>query len=160
MIMYSGIMTIGDTESNLEYVCGKLSLKKDIKFGWQRSYRFINQLTGNAYYIDAVNGDDELNEMFDADLECDNDEMCPFWVNNLSRSESLYPLIVNEEYYNDYCRLVYHCMANSGNKVILFLPKFAETRDELIAGVINFKKFLRLLSERQILCGISYVITL
>lgn len=157
-------MTFGDDKSDFENIYGKLRLKKESTFGWPKTYKFINKIQGTSYIVqpnvEAENYYDVLNRDFDACIECDNDLLCPFWVNDQSKDESLFPLCVDESIFNDYCRIIYHCIKYSVNNTILFLPKFSETCEEIVAGVISYKKFLKLLNEKKVLCGICYIITL
>jgi len=164
MIMHLRILTVND-DFDLSKCFETLMLEKDEAFGWETEYKFVSQIKGGWYTISPVISEGEnfyekINDICEGKLECDNALLCPFWANKHSIEYSLYPLIVNERYFNDFCRILYHCVKNSKNNIIIFLPKFAEVKDDLLAGTISIRNFIKLLSTQKILCGMCYVITI
>ena len=106
----------------------------------------------------------EINEdYFSAVKICDSDfEIIPGensfkWVSRKTR-ENLTPFIINSGFHETFVNIIYYLLENAPLKKILFQTRYQGGDEEVILGVVKMKAFLDMLSNKQILFNVCYII--
>lgn len=107
----------------------------------------------------------EVNEEFYSSFSlCDSDfdsiiskNLLPGWILN-HNEDNLTPLIIRAEVYDDFIKIVEYLLVSSPNRTIMFQSRYQGGDDEIIVGVIKFKKFISMLDKKEILFNVCYII--
>lgn len=107
----------------------------------------------------------EVNEGFYSSFSlCDSDfdsliskNLLPGWILNYNE-DILTPLIIRAEVYDDSIKIVEFLLVSSPNRTIMFQSRYQGGDDEIIVGVIKFKKFKSMFDKKEILFNVCYII--
>ena len=106
----------------------------------------------------------EINEdCFSALKICDSDfEIIPKddsfqWISE-DIKENLTPFIVNDKFYDEFVNIVCYLLESAPHKRILFQTRYQGGDEEVVLGVVKIKHFLDMLSNKQILFNVCYII--
>lgn len=94
-----------------------------------------------------------------SDFKADNKEIIPYWISDENVVYNLTPLIIHEQYKNDFIKIIEFLIRQSPNKTVMFLARYQGGEHEIVCGVLSFKDFVGLLDKRKILFNICYIIT-
>lgn len=82
----------------------------------------------------------------------------PYWIFDEEVLDNLKPLIVFDEYRNEFDRIVEFLIHESPNKHVMFLARFQGGEQEIIHGVMKRKDFTKLLGQSKIFFNVCYII--
>lgn len=107
----------------------------------------------------------ESNGLLDAYTICDSDfekderdiDM-PYWIEDEDVKYDLTPLIIRQEYREDFEKIVRNLINTSKTKTIMILASYQSNNKEIVCGTISFTEYLKLLDEGKILFNICYII--
>ena len=106
----------------------------------------------------------EINENYFSALKiCDSDfdiipeEACFKWISE-DIKENLTPFIVDNKFYDEFVDIIYYLLESAPQKKILFQTRYQGGDEEVVLGVVKMKRFLDMLSQKQILFNICYII--
>lgn len=68
------------------------------------------------------------------------------------------PFIVNDKFYDEFVNIVCYLLESAPHKRILFQTRYQGGDEEVVLGVVKMKHFLDMLSNKQILFNVCYVI--
>jgi len=79
------------------------------------------------------------------------------WVSKDSK-ENLTPFIVEDKFYDEFITIICYLLENAPQKRILFQTRYQGGDEEIILGIIKISEFKNMLSNRQILFNICYIL--
>jgi len=91
----------------------------------------------------------------DFDVICEDKQF--EWVPKDNR-EDLTPFIVEDNFYDEFATILYFLLENAPQKRILFQTRYQCRDKEIVLGVIKISKFMDMLSNRQILFNVCYIL--
>lgn len=127
------------------------------------AYMYPNMTRQKGTWFDLV--DDNLpaadsSKFCQYDYEADPNEIeYPFWIENEKTRLDLQPLILYEEYLNEFKEILSFLLDQSPKNTIYFLPRMQGYYDEVILGTFKLDKFIRLIQEGKILTNVVYILT-
>lgn len=83
----------------------------------------------------------------------------PLGVENEKTREDLQPLIIYDQYKDEFKQILEYLLDQSPKDTIYFLPRKQGHYDEVICGTFKLDKFFRLLEQKKILTNVVYIIT-
>ena len=142
-----------------------IELRNEIDFPDSGRYHsiwpFMCNLKGVWYSI-GKNDDGWFNAMSIVDADFDKvaeENYLPYWVLDDDVRSNLTPLIVYDEYKKDFGNIIDFLIQQSPNRIIMFLARYQGGEKEIVYGVLKREKFMKLLSQSEILFNVCYVIS-
>ena len=121
---------------------------------------FMCSLQGIWYFL-GKEEDGWFNNMSIVTADFDkilDQDLRPFWISDEGVLSNLSPLIVFDEYKGDFENIIQFFIQQSPSKTIMFLARYQCGDTEIIEGVLQYKEFIELLSQRKILFNVCYII--
>ena len=83
----------------------------------------------------------------------------PYWVQDEDSLYGLVPLIVFDEYVDEFKRITEYLLDRSPIGKLMFLARFQSRNDDIVCGVIPITDFFNFLANREILYNVCYIIS-
>ena len=138
----------------------KNELQEELRY--KDIWNFMTQTKGLWYCLGV-----QRDELFDAyticnsDFEIDEkDILMPYWVTDEDVKYNLTPLIVNEQHFYDFCKIIKYMLKQSPVNTLMMLARYQGGENEIVCGVLSYEEFIKLLNERKILFNVCYIIHL
>ena len=94
-----------------------------------------------------------------SDFEADkNNLFIPPWIDDEDVIDGLSPLLIKDEYSNDFEKIVKYLIGQSPIKTIMLLARYQSEDREIICGTFSFNEFKTLLYNEKILFNVCYII--
>lgn len=122
---------------------------------------YMTQSKGIWYSI--INDKDEISlgalRVCNSDFEVEEKDIeMPYWVKDDDIKGNLTPLIIIDEYYEDFVKTLEYLIQQSPSREIMFLSRYQGGDEEIICGILKFEVFINLLNERKILFNVCYIV--
>lgn len=121
---------------------------------------FFSNTNGILYCL-AAEYEEEIYFSF---LICDGDfeakvpqRLFPSWISK-EEKENLTPLIIYDEYYDEFVKVIHFLIETAPQKRIMFHTRYECENAEIILGVIKEREFFAMLDKREILFNICYIV--
>ena len=133
---------------------------------YSEMYPFMTMQRGT--WINLINPDPEKLYMgafglCDADFEAQETQSdsfkIPHWVVNEDAIYGLVPLIIFEEHEEEFRKIIEYLLDKSPIGKLIFLARFQSENEDIVCGVIPKDYFFKLLSHREILFNVCYVVS-
>ena len=110
----------------------------------------------NAEYLNGFAG---ALRLCDADWEYPKELIqYPYWVNMETADYDLRPLVVFDEYLDEFKRIIQFLADQSPIGKIMFLARFQGCNEDVVCGTIQVSNFFTLLSQKKILFNVCYIL--
>jgi hypothetical protein len=124
--------------------------------GW----RFIYEIKGIWYYL-GMEGEVGFNASYICDSNFDIDEEqlpLPHWIQDEDITYHLTPLVIKEQYVENFKNILNFLIQQSPIKMILFLARYQGGESEIVQGIISLDDFFKLLNSEKVLFNTSYIL--
>lgn len=144
--------------------CSTIILQNEINNSevnrYEEIWPYFSNTTGILYSLVK-----EMNDGFYSSFPlCDSDfdmkvpeRLLPDWINDEIKY-NLTPLIIKDDIYNDFIKIISYLLSCSPNKTIMFQARYQGGDFEVISGVLNLKIFVDMLNKKEILFNVCYII--
>lgn len=112
----------------------------------------------------SLGKDDEgyFNTLSIVDADFDNivtHSYMPYWILDDEVKSNLKPMIIYEEYEEDFEKIIKFLLKQSPSRTIMFLARYQGGEKEIIYGVLERQEFMELYSQSKILFNVCYIIS-
>ena len=123
-------------------------------------WSYMTQTRGIWYsLLKEKNGLFNAYEICDSDYEIEENKIdMPYWIYNEDIKYNLTPLIIREDYKNDFEKIIKYLIDQSPIKTIMLLARYQSTEHEVVCGVLTLNEFKELLNKGKILFNVCYII--
>lgn len=149
--------------SNLTFT-SSIELRNEIDFPDSQRYHTIWPFmsSSNGIWYSLGKDDDGWFSAMSIVDACFNEQLereyIPYWVLDDEVISNLKPLMVYDEYKNEFESIIKFLIQQSPNRSIMFLARYQGGEKEIVYGVLEYVEFVKLLNDSKILFNICYII--
>lgn len=123
-------------------------------------WSYMTQMSGVWYsLVREEDGVCNAYKICDSDYEIEESKIdMPYWIYDEDIKYNLTPLIIREDYENDFKKIIKYLIKESPIKTIMLLARYQSTEHEIVCGVLTLDEFNELLNKRKILFNVCYII--
>lgn len=134
---------------------------EDEYYRYKYIWPYVTNTTGIWYsLVQEYEGLYDAYDICESDFKIDkNDIDMPYWVEDEEVRYDLTPLIIKNEFRNDFEKIISSLIKTSPIKTVMLLSSYQGQDKEIICGVLSLKEYLSLLNRRKILFNVCYIVT-
>lgn len=129
--------------------------------GRLKAWEFMSQTKGVWYSL--VKADEGVQNAFllcSSDFEIEVEKLAiPFWVEDEDIIYNLTPLIIHQEFIDEFQAILEFLIKHSPTNTLMFLARYQGSDYEIIQGTIPLNQFFHHLKNNNILFNVCYIIT-
>lgn len=93
-----------------------------------------------------------------SDFKIKDPARMPYWIKDEDIQYSLTPLIIHDEYKEEFKKILEYLLSQSPINKIIFSGAYQGGEKEIICGLLSYSEFITMLENQEILFNVSYII--